>query len=58
LLSGHHHLWVAPRTTTGLIRTTVLITIARKETAVAIGPFEMATVSIGSRHEDSSMTPA
>jgi hypothetical protein len=52
---GGHHQCVAPRTMTGIIRTTTLIKVPRKNDAEAGRSFEMATVIIISRHEDNSM---
>jgi len=41
---------------TGIIRTTTLINVLRKNDAEAGRTFEMATVLITSRHEDTSMS--
>jgi|SRR5271169_6294765 len=54
---GGHHLYVAPRTMTGIICTTPLITIPSKNDAEAGRFFEMATGIIISRHEDNRMKP-
>ena len=52
---GGHHRCVVPRTMTGIIRTTTPITAPCKNDAEAGRSFEMATVSIMSRHEDNRM---
>jgi len=52
---GGHHRCVAPRTMTGIIRTTTLINMPCKNDAEPGRSFEMATVSITNRHEDNRM---
>jgi hypothetical protein len=52
---GDHHLYVTPRTMTGVIRTTTLVPVPLRNSRGTGRAFEMATGSILSRHEDNRM---
>src|SRR3984957_9076446 len=52
---GGHHLYVTPRTMTGIIRTTARDTMLRKDDAEADRTFEMAQRNIADRHQDNRM---
>jgi hypothetical protein len=57
-LLGGHHLYVTPRTRTGVIRTTARDTILREEDGESDRTFEMAQRNILNRHQDNSMWAA